>query len=332
VHVLAEHAEDAATLPLGHGRRDAGRVGDGVGFDAYPLRPLDGGPLPIMIERTGRNHRLAMTQHRFSQDGRALAQSVAVGGALAQARRAASLYAPPPSGEHAWAMSIDLDACIGCNACTIACQAENNIPTVGADEVARGREMHWIRVDRYADDTGGTSVFQPVPCMQCEDAPCEVVCPVGATVHDGDGLNLQIYNRCVGTRFCANNCPYKVRRFNFLAYNDEQSETLKARRNPDVTVRQRGVMEKCTYCQQRIAQARQAADVDGRPLVDGDVQTACQTACPTRAIRFGDLRDAASEVVRARASPRHYVLLDELNTRPRTTYLARVVTPRDDAA
>ena len=239
-----------------------------------------------------------------------------------------SLYPPWPRSGPAWAMAIDLDACIGCNACTIACQAENNIPVVGAEEVARGRAMHWIRVDRY-DDAELHSLFQPVPCMHCEKAPCELVCPVGATVHDSEGLNVQVYNRCIGTRFCSNNCPYKVRRFNFLQYADTVTETLKAQRNPDVTVRQRGVMEKCTYCLQRLTRARLHAETSGQPIEDGQVLTACQAVCPTTAIHFGNLDDPQAEVLRAKASPRHYALLDDLGTRPRTTYLARVVAKPD---
>jgi molybdopterin-containing oxidoreductase family iron-sulfur binding subunit len=255
---------------------------------------------------------------------RDLVRRVAPGGALPPEPPHATLYPVFDSPTHAWGMTIDLDACIGCNACTLACQAENNIPVVGREQVAIGRAMHWIRVDRYDTHDGHGSVFQPVPCMHCERAPCELVCPVGATVHDSEGLNVQVYNRCVGTRFCSNNCPYKVRRFNFLQFVDETTETLKAQRNPEVTVRQRGVMEKCSYCLQRVARARQHAETTGVALADGDVVTACQGACPTRAIRFGDLRDPASEVVRAKSSPRHYALLGELNTRPRTTYLARV--------
>jgi len=260
----------------------------------------------------------------MDQHGRELLRTVAAGEGIASKPAPAELYPPFASPVHAWAMVIDLDACIGCNACTIACQAENNIPVVGKSQVSKGRDMHWIRVDRHDLDEIGNSAFQPVPCMHCEEAPCEVVCPVGATVHDSEGLNVQVYNRCVGTRFCSNNCPYKVRRFNFLQYSDETTDTLKAQRNPDVTVRQRGVMEKCTYCLQRVARARQHAEREGQPLVDGDVVTACQSACPTRAIRFGDKNDPHSDVMQARASQRHYAMLDELDTKPRTTYLARI--------
>jgi Fe-S-cluster-containing dehydrogenase component len=332
VLVVGLQAEGAATLPLGYGRTLAGRVGTGVGFDAYRLRPADAATAPVRIEPLGRTHVFAFTQHHMEQDGRELARVVAPGGAIDDPGfEHPTLYPAPASPTHAWAMAIDLDACIGCNACTIACQAENNIPVVGKEEVERGRAMHWIRVDRYdAPPADGASIFQPVPCMHCERAPCEVVCPVGATVHDSEGLNVQVYNRCVGTRFCSNNCPYKVRRFNFLQYSDEETESLKAQRNPNVTVRRRGVMEKCTYCLQRVTRARQHAQVTGMPLADGDVVTACQAVCPTSAIQFGDLDDPKSAVLRLRASPRHYAMLGELNTRPRTTYLARVGKP--DAA
>lgn len=335
VWVQASHAEGAATLPLGLGRTEAGRVGSGIGFDAYALRPAASeGTAPLTLTATGRHIEFARTQHTMSQEGRELARSVpASKAAITPKEPAPSLYPPMNRfAEHAWGMAIDLDACIGCNACTVACQAENNIPVVGAEQVARGRAMHWIRIDHYeeAEAPSHSGVFQPVPCMHCENAPCEIVCPVGATVHDSEGLNVQVYNRCVGTRFCSNNCPYKVRRFNFLQYSDESTETLKAQRNPDVTVRARGVMEKCTYCLQRITRARLQSERSGRPLADGDVVTACQAACPTSAIHFGDLADPGSAVSRAKASPRHYTLLEELNTRPRTTYLARVVA--DDEA
>jgi MoCo/4Fe-4S cofactor protein with predicted Tat translocation signal len=262
-------------------------------------------------------------------------------------RRPLTMYPPTNKDGRRWAMAIDLTSCIGCNTCMIACMAENNIPVVGKKEVTRGRELYWIRVDRYheGDPTvaeGLKTYFQPVPCMQCEKAPCELVCPVGATVHSTDGLNDMVYNRCVGTRYCSNNCPYKVRRFNFFTYADYVTESLKLGRNPDVTVRSRGVMEKCTYCVQRIRQAEIVAerewdspdrpkDENGRPLIrDGEVVTACQAACPTGAIMFGDLADTRSVVRRWKAEPTNYGLLAELNTMPRTSYLASVRNPNPD--
>jgi molybdopterin-containing oxidoreductase family iron-sulfur binding subunit len=243
-----------------------------------------------------------------------------------------SLYPEYTYDENAWGMQIDLTACIGCNACTIACQIENNIPVVGKEGVSNGREMHWIKVDRYYSEgvDEPETYFQPRPCMHCEKAPCEPVCPVAATVHDHEGLNQMVYNRCVGTRYCANNCPYKVRRFNYFEYSGEEIPLMAMWRNPDVTVRMRGVMEKCTYCVQRINQARIEAEKENRPIADGEVLTACQQACPTKAIVFGNINDEASLIAQQKHSSLNYGLLTELGTRPRTTYLAAVRNPNPE--
>jgi molybdopterin-containing oxidoreductase family iron-sulfur binding subunit len=342
VWIVPGQSDATVTVTLGYGRSRAGRIGNGAGFNAYVLRHSDEPWLGtgLQILKTGTKVPLATTQHHFSMEGRRPVRTTT----LSEFRRDPSLvaedaqqpnpsmYEPARNDGYAWAMSINLDACIGCSACTIACQAENNIPVVGKAEVRRGREMHWIRVDRYYEGAAEQprTHFQPVPCMHCEHAPCEAVCPVEATVHDSEGLNLQVYNRCIGTRFCSNNCPYKVRRFNFLQYSDEDTESLKAQRNPEVTVRTRGVMEKCTYCVQRITNARIEAEKGNRRLVDGEVVTACQAACPTRAIVFGDLNDPHSQVNQVKASPLNYALLSELNTRPRTTYLAKLSNPNPE--
>lgn len=337
VWILPGQAAHSITLPLGYGRRRVGHVGENLGFDANLLRSVDAPWVAcgVTLRATGQHVDLASTQQHHDMQAQAPVRDVTLAQLLAGAAQTQhdepppSLYPPRESGVYAWGMSIDLNSCIGCNACTIACQAENNIPVVGAEETARGREMHWVRVDRYYAGTQDAprTLHQPVPCMHCEHAPCELVCPVGATVHDSEGLNLQVYNRCIGTRFCSNNCPYKVRRFNFLQYADVATESFKAQRNPDVSVRNRGVMEKCTYCIQRIETAHIAADREGRPIADGDIVTACQATCPTRAISFGNVADPATAVSRQKSSVRHYSLLQELNTRPRTTYLAAVRNP-----
>ena len=326
VYVQPGHCDRSVSVTLGHGRR-GGRVAEGTGQNVYPLRTAGSmwRATDASIRKTGRRRQLAITQEHHRMEGRDLVR-VARGGADWPRETPPSLYPETKSTGHAWGMALDLNACTGCNACVMACTAENNVPIVGPQEVRRGREMHWIRVDRYYDGPAEDpeTHHQPVMCMHCELAPCEVVCPVGATVHSSEGLNEMVYNRCVGSRYCANNCPYKVRRFNFHQYADLETPVLRMLRNPDVTVRSRGVIEKCTYCVQRIQAARIEARRDGRTIRDGDVAPACQQACPAGAIVFGDLNDPESRVAKLRAGRRRYDLLAGLNTRPRTFYLAKV--------
>jgi Fe-S-cluster-containing dehydrogenase component len=367
VWLLPGMADGVVALTLGYGRTHAGRVGSGVGFNAYAARTSQapGFTRGVRLTGLGRTYRLSTTQNHGSMEGRPLVRESTVSELNATAESHGETgheddrthaprgaEGPSPLGvfeedahhfslwkEHAydqghqWGMTIDLNACIGCNACMTACQSENNVPVVGKAQVRNGREMHWIRVDRYFSGDPSDNpemVFQPVPCMQCEDAPCEQVCPVAATVHDAQGLNVMVYNRCIGTRYCSNNCPYKVRRFNFFNFTKDTPDILKLAMNPDVTVRARGVMEKCTYCTQRINRAKIDAKLSGRELRDGELKTACQQACPATAIEFGDIRDKSSRVSKAKADPRNYALLDELNTKPRTTYLAKVRNPNPE--
>ncbi len=352
VWVHPGQAKNAVTLHLGYGRANAGRVGSSLGFNANTLRTTDfawGGP--VSIDAAGGTYQLASTQlhSNIAPDpwqGENLEGRTAEKRHLVRTATLDEFEHHPEFAQHvghgiddsltmmpewpydgySWGMTVDLNACTGCNACVVACQSENNIPVVGKEQVALGREMHWIRIDRYYEGELDDPELhhQPVMCQHCEQAPCEVVCPVSATVHSDEGLNDMVYNRCVGTRYCADNCPYKVRRFNFHKYHDSETELLKLARNPDVSTRFRGVMEKCSYCVQRINQARSAATREGREIADGDFQTACQQVCPTEAIVFGNINDAESAVSKSKANPLNYGILSELGTRPRTTYLAKV--------
>jgi molybdopterin-containing oxidoreductase family iron-sulfur binding subunit len=346
VRVDAGQANGVVGLTRGYGRTRCGAIGNDLGYSPAALAPgrivVVVGDVSVMP--TGERSPIPTTQAEFNLEGKAAELLPLVTAAdperLARERREErprqSFLDPRRAVDgYRWAMAIDTAACIGCNACVVACQAENNVPVVGPDEVARGRIMHWLRIDRYElnNDDAPRPGFEPVPCMHCEEAPCEPVCPVEASVHDVEGLNVQVYNRCIGTRFCQSNCPYKVRRFNWFGYADGQEYAnlgevpMRAQKNPDVTVRARGVMEKCTYCVQRISRARRAAERDDRVVADGEVVTACQAACPTRAISFGNLEDPKAEVNARKADPRHFTLLEQLGTKPRTTYLARLVNP-----
>ncbi len=400
LHIQPGLSNWTVVLPLGYGRSATGHVGQGAGFNAYPARTslTQGYATGATISLTGERYLLANTQEHWSMEGRDIVREANKGEfdhtpnfvdtfgieshapanlgkdkdlplsvVAAETPRGNSLYETPNfDGVHQWGMSIDLNTCMGCNACVVACQAENNIPIVGKDQVLRGREMHWIRLDRYYSDGnisagafGGPenkvipedpqASIMPVACMQCELAPCETVCPVNATVHDEEGLNVMAYNRCIGTRYCANNCPYKVRRFNFFDWNDRaldqlylgpvgdkgMPELVKMVKNPDVTVRMRGVMEKCTYCVQRIQQAKiaqkaKARNSDNVVIPDGTIKTACQQVCPVDAIEFGNIKDPESAVSKAKAREQDYALLGYLNIRPRTTYLGKLRNPNPE--
>jgi MoCo/4Fe-4S cofactor protein with predicted Tat translocation signal len=345
IWIQAGHPDNSVTVFLGYGRRRAGRAGTGAGFDMYPLR-YSATPwftTGVNIAKAGGTYKLASTQGYQTMDTPEGARPQVRSASLQEYRKepdfakedetpaGLTLYKPYPYEKepYAWGMAIDLNSCVGCNNCIVACQSENNIAVVGKEQVVIGRHMHWLRVDAYyqGDRDNPKAYFQPVPCMQCENAPCEVVCPVGATVHSTEGLNDMVYNRCVGTRYCSNNCPYKVRRFNFLLFQDWETPQFKMMRNPDVTVRSRGVMEKCTYCVQRITQHRIDSEREDRKIQDGELQTACQQSCPASAIIFGNINDPNSRVSKLKASARNYSLLADLNTRPRTTYLAEIRNP-----
>ena len=351
IWIQAGHPDNSVTLFLGYGRKRAGQVGTGAGFDVYPFRTAQNPWIAsgVKLTATGETYNLACTQgYQAMETPDGSERPIVQERSLAeykkepdfaqeedkQVPRELTLY---PNFDYsketyAWGMAIDLNSCVGCNNCIVACQSENNIAVVGQEQTLKGRHMHWIRVDAYykGDRNNPEGFFQPVPCMQCENAPCELVCPVGATVHSTEGLNDMVYNRCIGTRYCSNNCPYKVRRFNFLLFQDWETPQYKMMRNPDVTIRSRGVMEKCTYCVQRINEARIDAERHDTTVQDGSLKTACQQSCPANAIVFGNLNDPNSVVNKWKAQPRNYSLLGELNTRPRTTYLAEVRNPNPE--
>ena len=360
VYEMPGHADDCATLHLGSGRWKAGEVGTKRGVNAYYIRNSRAPYFAkgLLVQKTGETYVLASTQHHHligpigdqseAESVQAFERDLVMvsdlddyqknpeftheGEHQEEAEKPESLYPGYEYTGYAWGMSVDLNRCVGCNACVVACGAENNVSIVGKKEVLRGHEMHWLRIDAYFRGSvdNPEMYFEPIPCMQCENAPCELVCPVGATNHSPEGLNNMIYNRCVGTRYCSNNCPYKVRRFNFLLFSDFVTQSTYGMRNPDVTVRSRGVMEKCTYCVQRINEAKIAAEEENRLVRDGEIKTACQQACPADAIIFGNINDKSSQVSRLKAESRDYKLLEVLNARPRTSYLARIRNPNPE--
>lgn len=342
VWILPGQADYTLTVALGYGRKNAGRVGTDVGANAYAIRTsgapdYQGG---FTANKIGKNVEIACVQDHSTVDGRPLVREGTLDHYREEPGFAPEMEETPPlvsmwkdhqyDEGYQWGMTIDLNVCTGCNACMTACQSENNIPIVGKEQVSNGREMHWIRLDRYftgedLDNPG--MVYQPVACQQCEMAPCEQVCPVAATVHDDEGLNVMTYNRCIGTRYCSNNCPYKVRRFNWFNFTKDTPEIVKMAMNPDVTVRSRGVMEKCTFCVQRINQAKAIAKSEDRQVRDGELKTACQQTCPADAITFGNINDPESKVVKMKQQNRNYTMLSSLNLRTRNTFLAKIRNP-----
>jgi molybdopterin-containing oxidoreductase family iron-sulfur binding subunit len=351
IWIMPGQPDNVVTVHLGYGRRRAGRVGNDAGFNAYEIRTSNApwSASGLEISKGADRYELAVTQLHFNMQGRDIVREKTLVDYLHESSenneeerrkheeelKSLSMYPEYEYKDYKWGMAIDVSSCVGCSACVVACQSENNIPIVGKAQVQRSREMHWLRVDSYfkgRDENNPDGMyFMPVPCMHCENAPCEPVCPVHATVHSAEGLNDMVYNRCVGTRYCSNNCPYKVRRFNFLLYQDWNTPTYKLMRNPEVTVRSRGVMEKCTYCVQRIQNAKIEAEKDGnRHVRDGDIVTACQAVCPAEAIVFGNINDPNSRVAKLKAQQRNYSLLEELNTQPRTTYLASLRNPNEE--
>lgn len=341
--VVPGMVDNSIVLELGYGREGIGRIADGAGVNVYPMRTADF-VIGATAVPTGTIHKVANTQDHNAMEGRPLIREATLETYRESPKFAQEMVHMPDlhslwkdwtwSEGYQWGLVVDLNVCTGCNACVVACQSENNVPVVGQKQVRNGREMHWLRLDRYyvGDAEDARMVNQPVMCQQCEMAPCEQVCPVNATVHDSEGLNMMTYNRCIGTRYCSNNCPYKVRRFNFFNYTNEYPELLKLAQNPEVTIRSRGVMEKCSYCLQRINRAKFQAKTENRQVRDGELKTACQQACPAQAITFGNINDKNSAVSKLKANERNYGMLSELNTRPRTTYLAKLLNPNPELA
>lgn len=329
--------DDVIAVAVGYGRTHVGVVGNGIGKNTYDLVQMQNGQmifagLKVDVKATGKKYELAQTQTHHSMQGR----QIVVEATLKEYQNKKdhiihkhpvwSIWSGHQYNGHKWGMAIDLNSCTGCSACMTACQSENNIPVVGKKYVMQGREMHWIRIDRYytGNPEDASAVFQPVMCQHCDNAPCETVCPVLATVHSSEGLNEMVYNRCVGTRYCSNNCPYKVRRFNWFNYAKKIAAPTNMALNPDVTVRVRGVMEKCTFCVQRIKEGKNKAKLENRPLQDGEIKTACQTSCPTNAITFGDVNDPNSQVAKLFKADRSYALLEEWHAAPAVRYMAKI--------
>ncbi|MEO8875381.1 MAG: 4Fe-4S dicluster domain-containing protein, partial [Polyangiaceae bacterium] len=343
VLIVQGQTDDSISLSFGYGKKSSESIADGIGVNAYALQRSDApwGLEDLVVEKTARQVRLALAQTHFSIEGRA--DEIALHATLADFRKSPdfakprnvekkSLYVLPQRSPRQWGMVVDLAACTGCSACVVACQAENNIAVVGKAGVLKGREMHWMRIDRYVEteDDDARPISEPMLCQHCEKAPCEYVCPTNATTHSSDGLNQMVYNRCVGTRFCSNNCPWKVRRFNWFDYDKDPDAADPRVHNPDVTVRSRGVMEKCTYCVQRIRETEIQTKVEGREIRDHDVKTACEQACPSAAIVFGDIGNARTDVSEARRNPRLFAVLNDLGTVPHTRYLAKIENPNED--
>jgi Fe-S-cluster-containing dehydrogenase component len=345
--VFIQPGQDPRTvsIALGYGRSKVGKAGQNVGVNGFPFTSLDGqrrySLAQVKLEKTGKQETLATTQSHFSMEGRPIilettSEELHSNESENERETLPTLWAERPHGDHSWGLAVDINACTGCSACVVACQAENNVPVVGKDQIERIRIMHWIRIDRYysGDEENPATLHQPMMCQHCQNAPCETVCPVAATTTSSEGLNQQVYNRCIGTRYCANNCPYKVRRFNWYNYTENSTFDFNMNSplgrmvlNPDVVVRSRGVMEKCTMCVQRIQLAKNLALQGKREVAEGDIQTACQQACPTQAIIFGDLKDPNSRVSQLTRNQRHYQVLEELGVRPNVGYLKKVRNP-----